>query len=92
MSNWGNDWSEFMQSKQARLVLHSFCAIICAFYAIDAVREMLSPERSAMMIEQVGATMYYVLTVCRTLVCVWVSVMFGRMTLKTLKEKDENDK
>ena len=92
MSNWGNDWNDFMQSKQARLVLNSFCTIICAFYAVDAVREMLSPERSAMMIEQIGATMYYVITVARALVCIWVSVMFGRMALKTLKEKDEDGK
>ncbi|MDO5118473.1 MAG: hypothetical protein Q4G41_08080 [Coriobacteriales bacterium] len=91
MANRGNDWNSFMQSRYAQLVLNGFCTIITAFYAVDAVREMLSPERSAVLMQQVGPTMYYVLTVARTLVCVWVSFIFGRMTYKVYLKKDDDE-
>lgn len=88
MANNGNDWNSFMQSRQARLILNGFCTLICAWYAVDAVREMISGG-SPMLIEQVGSTAYYALTVGRALVCVWVSIVFGRMTYKVLTEKDD---
>ena len=91
MSNSGNDWNSFMQSRPARLVLNALCTVICAYYVVDGVREMMSPERSAVLIEQLGPTAYYALTVVRILVCIWVSVVFGRMTWKTFNEQDPKE-
>lgn len=90
MSNWGDDWSEFMRSRQARLVLYAFCSILCLRYAIGAVIELLTPERYAATIEQIGATMYYVMTVTRALACAWATVSFGKMAYKAFKEGKED--
>lgn len=90
MATGNNGWNSFMQSRQARLILNGFCAIICAVYAADAAREILSGG-NAMLIEQVGQVAYVALTAIRGLVCAWVSVVFGRMTYKTFMEKDENE-
>lgn len=87
----GNDWNSFMQNRLVRFVLHGMCAVICAFYAVDAVREMMSPERSAILMEQIGSTAYYALTIARVLVCIWVAVVFGRTAWKALNEKDAEE-
>lgn len=79
-----------MQSRQARLILNGFCAVMCAVYAVDTVRELLSGGNPA-LVEQVGQTTYLILTAVRGLVCVWVSFVFGRMAYKTLMEKDADE-
>jgi hypothetical protein len=88
MAGGGNDWNSFMQSRLARIVLNGVCAVMTASYAIDAVRELLSGG-SPMMIEQIGTTGYYALTIARLLVCAWVSVVFTRATLKVMREQDD---
>ena len=79
--------NNFMQDREAQIVLYGITAAITAWYAVDAVRELVSGG-SAMLIEQVGQTAYLVLTVARLLVCVWASVSFGRMAWKTFQKKD----
>ncbi len=89
----GNDngWNSFMQSKQARIILNGFCAVMCAVYAVDAARELLGGG-NALLIEQVGQTAYVALTAIRGLVCAWVAFVFGRMTYKTFMESDEDNR
>ena len=86
-SNNGN----FMQSKEAQIVLNVLTAAICAFYAVDGVREMLSPERWAQLVASIGQTPYYILTIARIVVCAWVSIVFCRMAAKLLMAKDDKD-
>ncbi len=90
MSNNGSSWNDFIQSREARLVMYAFCSLMCAGYAVDAVREMLTPERAAQLMDQVGATTYYLLTVTRALACAWGAVAFGRMSFQLYREKDDH--
>lgn len=91
MARRGDDWSSMMQTPEARLILNGVCAVMTAFYAVDAVREMLSPERSAALVENIGPTAYYVITCIRFLVCAWAAIAFGRMAIKAFKAKGEDD-
>ena len=86
----GNDWNSFMQQKTTRVLLNALVACITAFYAIDAARELMTPsETGLIMIEQIGQPAYLALTVARLAVCVWVSVTFARLVIKTLQEEDK---
>jgi hypothetical protein len=86
----GNDWNSFMQQKTTRVLLNALVACMTAFYAIDAVRELITPTETALiMIEQIGRPAYLTLTIARLLVCIWVSVTFARLVIKTLKEEDK---
>jgi hypothetical protein len=86
----GNDWNSFMQQKTTRVLLNALVACMTAFYAIDAVRELMNPNETALiMIEQVGRPAYLALTIARLVVCVWVSITFARLVIKTLQEEDK---
>lgn len=89
MANAGNDWNSFMQSRQARLVLYGISVACCLFYAVDGVRELVASEPPAQLVEAMGETGYYVMTVVRTVVLLVTGVAFGRMAYKTYDEKDE---
>ena len=81
------DWNSFMQDKPTRVLLNALVAVICAFYAVDAVRELISPnDTSLMLIEQMGRPGYLALTVARLVVCVWVTISFVRQIVKIIKE------
>ena len=86
-NNSGNDWNSFMQSKSVMLAMHGMCVFLCVYYAIDGVLELMSPERSANMISMMGETGYYAMTIIRCIVLLITAGCFGRMMLKTLKEK-----
>lgn len=88
MANNGNSWNSFMQSKQAQVVLYSICVFFCILYAVDGVLEMMSPERSASMIEAIGETGYYAMTIVRCVVLLITGVAFGRIVLKTMARED----
>ena len=89
MAQSGNDWNSFMQSRKARLAMYGICVFFCVYYAVDAVLEMMSPERSALMMQATGATAYYAITVARAVVLLFTGGAFGRMWLKVLKEEDD---
>lgn len=92
MANGGNDWNSIMQSREARLVLYGISVGFCLFYAVDGILELMSPEPSAQaaqLIEAMGETGYYVMTVARTVVLLITGVAFGRMVRKTYGRKDE---
>ena len=78
-----------MQSKNARLAMYGICVFFCVYYAVDAVMEMMSPERSAYMMQETGSTVYYVITVARAIVLLVTGIAFGRMWFKVFKEDDE---
>lgn len=83
-----NDWNRFIQSKPVQLALNGFCAVICGYYAVGAVMDLVSPgEQALMLMEALGTTGYYALTVARMLVCLWVAIVFARMTVKVLQDK-----
>ena len=88
MAGWGDDWNEIMQSKPARLVLNGICVVITASYAIGGVMELASEpsDTTLLLIERLGTTGYYALTIARIVVCLWVSVAFARMIVRTIKE------
>lgn len=85
----GDDWNSFMQSKPVRLALNAICAAACGFYAIGALIDLIRPgDQAQMLMETMGSTAFYALTVVRGLVCLWVAVVFVRMIIKVLKEED----
>lgn len=86
MSKMGDDWNSFMQGKQVQMVMYSICVAFCLFYAVDGVMEMMSPERSALMMQNIGETGYYALTITRTVVLLITAFAFGRIVLKTYRE------
>ncbi len=85
--NGGNDWNSLMQSREAQVVLYGIVVVFCAYHAIDAVRELMSPERSAALVEAMGQTAYYVVTILRAVVCVGTGAAFARMALRAFREK-----
>lgn len=91
MANWGNDWNSMMQTRQARIVMYGICVFFCVYYGVDAVMEMLSPERSANLMQIAGPVGYYAMTIVRAVVCMGTGIAFGRLVLKALNEEDEED-
>jgi hypothetical protein len=81
-------WNEFMQSKAMRILFNGIVVVACVYYAVDAVMEMLSPERSAAMIEVLGATNFYLVDGARAVVCVICAIAFGRMLAKIFQEDE----
>lgn len=84
-----NGWDSFMQRKQTRMALYGICVFFCLYYAVDGIMEMMSPERSALMMTNIGETGYYALTIARIVVLLITGVAFGRIVLKTYKEPEE---
>ena len=89
MANNGNGWNSFMQTKEAQMVLYSICVLFCVFYAVDGVMEMMSPERSALMMSNIGQPGYYALTITRVVVLLITGFAFGRVVYKIYKGKDK---
>ncbi len=83
-----NGWNSFMQSREVQLVLYGVVVAFCLYYAVDAVRELMDPERSAALVEAMGQTTYYVVTVLRALVCLGTGVAFARILLKIARGND----
>lgn len=77
-----NGWNSFMQSKQTQVALYSICVAFCLYYAIDGVLELMSPERSANMINIMGAPGYYAMTIIRAIVLIATAIAFGRIAYK----------
>lgn len=89
MAGGGNNWNSFMQSKQTQMVMYSICVFFCLFYAVDGIMEMMSPERSALMMANIGAGGYYAIMIVRTIVLFITAGAFGRIVYKNYKEQDE---
>ena len=66
---------------------HEATTTMEACNAVDGVLELMSPERSAVMIERMGSAGYYAMTIIRTVVLVITAVAFGRVAYKNLKDK-----
>ena len=81
-------WNDLMQSKPMRILFNGIVVIACTFYAVDAVMEMLSPERSAAMIETLGPTTFYLVDGARAVVCIICAVVFARMLSKIFQEDE----
>lgn len=82
MAGSGNDWNSFMRQKSVQTLMYGICVLFCVFYAVDGVLEMMSPERSALMMQSIGAPGYYALTVVRTIVLIATGVAFARMAFR----------
>ncbi len=89
MANNGNNWNSFMQSSQMQTILYGICVMFCVIYAIDGIRELMSPERSANMIQMMGAPGYYAMIIIRTIVLFATAIAFGRIALKNYKDQKE---
>ena len=85
----GNDWNSFMQSKAVRVVLYGICVGTCAVYAAGAVNDLRFPENSAILVESMGLTGFYVMTGVRLVVMLWVALVFVRMLVKAIRGDDE---
>lgn len=84
-----DSWNSFMQTRQARIVTYSICVAFCFYYVLDAVMELLDPERSAALIETLGETTFYLMDGGRALACLVTGIAFGRMLLKVIEEREE---
>ncbi len=84
-----NSWSSFMQSRTVRLALNTVCTLVCVSHAADGVRELMSGG-SPMLIEQIGQTAYYALTIGRIVVLSFVAFAFARLTYKVAVEEDKD--
>ena len=90
MANIGNDWNSFVQKRETRMALYGICVFFCFFHAFNSLTEMLSPERSAAQIAMMGSTGYYAMAIIRTVVLIATGIAFGRIVLKTYRQKDES--
>lgn len=84
----GDNWNEIMQSKVARLVLNGICVVVTGYYAIGGMVELATPpsESTQMLVDQLGTTAYFALTIARIIVCLWVCIAFLRMIARTIRE------
>lgn len=90
MAQGGNNWNSFMQERPTRILLNALCSVICGFYGVGAVVDLVRPGDSAqMLMEQMGTTGYTVMTVARLLVMLWACIAFARSAVKVLQEKDD---
>lgn len=80
-------WNSFIQSREVQIALYGVVVVFCVYYAIDAVIELMDPARSAMLIEAMGQTTYYIVTIARAVVCLGTGVAFARMTLRIARDK-----
>lgn len=78
-----------MQSREARIVLYGICTVFCFYHSVSAVVDLLHPETSAQLIEAMGSTGFYAMTVVRLIALVWAGVAFGRMAYKAFQEKSK---
>jgi hypothetical protein len=81
--------NSFMESREGRMIMYGVVCIICAFYTVEAVRELLHPGLYEAFREQIGDLWYTVFTVARGLATGWASVAFGRMAYKAYAEKKQ---
>jgi len=88
MANKSGNW--FSDNWEAQLLMYGICTAFSAFYVVDAVRELLSPQNSAAIIESIGTTGFYALTIIRLVVCAWAAIAFARMAWKVFQERDSN--
>ena len=91
MAGKGDDWNSFLQGREARLLLDGLCVVICVFYAVGAVRELMHPEQSVALIEVMGATAYIAMTALRMIVCLATAIAFARMAVKVWHEDDDDE-
>lgn len=89
MAQQGNDWNSLMQSREVRMVLYGVSAAFCGYHSVSAVFDLLHPEASALLVEQVGQTAFYAMTAVRLIALAWAGIAFARMAVKTFQEKDE---
>lgn len=80
-----------MQSRTVRLILNTLCTLVCVSHAADGVRELMSGG-SQILIEQIGSTAYYALTIGRIVVLAWVAFVFARMAYKAATEEDTDNR
>ena len=84
-----DSWNSFMQSKQARLVMYAACVAFTIYYAIDAMREMFSPDQSAALIQAMGEPTFYLMEIGRAAVCLITGIAFARILWRTYNEPDK---
>ena len=83
-----DDWNSFIQSKSVQVAMYSICVLLCVYYAIDSIREMMSPEQSAALIENIGEMSYYALAIVRCVVLAITAAAFARIVYKTIRRND----
>ena len=76
-----------MRSKPAQIVLYSLCVLFCLRYAIAGVWELMHPQDAVTLIQTMGETAYYVVTIARVAVCFITGIMFGRIVYRIAREK-----
>ena len=70
------------------MIMYGMVCVICAWYTVDAVRELFDPGMYQALKEQIGDLWYTVLTIGRGLATGWASVAFGRMAYKAFREQE----
>lgn len=84
-----DDWMKFWQGRNVRIILYALCTVICGYYGIGAIMDIVSPgEAMKSLIDTIGMGGFYAVTGLRFLACAWACVSFARMAYKTYKEQD----
>lgn len=86
-----NGGGNFMQTRMGKVVMYGIVVVVCTFYSIDGIMEMLSPERVAYMSQVIGEPGYYAITIARVAVLIWVVIAFARMAIKAFREPDDGE-
>ena len=83
-----SDWNSFVQSKSVQIAMYSICVFFCVYYAVDSILEMMSPERSAAIVANIGAAPYYALAIIRCIVLAITGLAFARIVYKIIRRDD----
>lgn len=87
-----NGWSDFMNSRGARIACDIIVIVACARYAGEAALQLIHPdsEMAALYQQSMGTSGFYALTIGQLVVCSAIVIQFARRMAKDiLSGKDE---
>lgn len=87
-----NGWNSFFGSREGQMAMYGIATLFSAYYAIDAVRELIHPDLSSQLAVAIGDTAYIALLVARFVVLTITSIAFGRLIWKLWQQRDNSEK
>ncbi len=81
-----NGWSDFMNSRGARIACDIIVIVACARYAGEAALQLLRPDSETAVLYQqsIGTTGFYAITIGQLLVCSIIVIQFARRMAKDI--------
>lgn len=89
MATRNDNRNSFMDSPEAQVAMYCVCVAFCVFYAVGAVRDLISPTANEQLVASIGEGGFLALTITRLVVCIVTGAAFGRLALKIHRKRRE---